>query len=285
MAFDYNLKNTASPELFRTTIAVCLFCAILLALPRGADAYYTYFSVRAEDWTSSYYRESPDYEQVYENALTASANVSYSDRLSEPYKYPLAAYASGSFSLSSGSVKFMVEAEGYDSYAGAYFNIVDRIYPYWGLQGFQDQIIDVQLNWEMEGTYALTGSSPRNLSLYSRLGYAVDGTATPTSYNQYNLTDGYEAWSRTVSFNPVTDEYIEIGIWVSGSVQAYNSQVVTADFSGTGLLEVIMPEGAAFESDSGVLLTGGNAVPLPPALLIFGSGITALFALRRRITG
>ena len=59
--------------------------------------------------------------------------------------------------------------------------------------------------------------------------------------------------------------------------------VLVVDFSNTAVLSILLPNGLAFQSASGVLLSNPSTVPLPPALLLLGTGLFTVAALKRRM--
>jgi len=70
----------------------------------------------------------------------------------------------------------------------------------------------------------------------------------------------------------------------TGNVDTSTRQWAHLDFGSTGTFEMILPEGAAFTSASGVLLTntGGDPIPEPTTMLLFGTGLAGLVGARIR---
>lgn len=248
---------------------------LISTTPENASAYSTYMLLKADDYWND---GAPDFQAEYVDSLTASSAVFYSGRTTQ-YNQPMSAYASGSFNVSSGVVKFMLQAQGKYSHAGAQIYITEQIFPEWEVAG-ADEIMNIQLSWSMNGVYTPNGGL-LNLGLSSVCGWGVDEPASPGSLDQYNLTDGAEAWIQNVQFNPATDSYLEFGMWINAWIEPF-SQIATADFSSTGYMEITMPEGASFTSSSGVFLTG-SPVPVPGAVWLLGSGLLGLLGLTRRL--
>lgn len=57
------------------------------------------------------------------------------------------------------------------------------------------------------------------------------------------------------------------------------TSTATADFGSTASLSLKLPEGLSYTSDSGVFL---SAIPVPPAVYLFGSGLIGLIGMVRR---
>jgi len=259
-----------------------LFPALLFALiiPHSAmAAYLTSLNVEVND--SSYHRPSPDFSETIEGELSASASVSYDNRIGY-YGYPLAAISSASLDLWTGEIGFYIESMGYEASADASIQLTDTIYPVWNT-GYSG-VMEIQINWTVSGDYTpyswnpntqewVIGGSPRNWGLSARFYHSVDGgTAVQSPYSQYNLVDGYERWTQTVFFDPDLNSSITISESVWGWLDSYNSQKLVADFSQTGLIELTLPEGASYTSDSGVFLR----IPEPSSLILLALGGLAL---------
>jgi hypothetical protein len=264
-------------RILRAIISAAVILFTLFLSTDNLYAYSTYLEVAAHD-----FENDPDYVVVHENDLTATATAQYSGR-TDRYGRTLSAYAFGGFTLSSGELKFKLQAQGQDAEALAKIYITETIYPQWELPSMQDEAMNIHLSWSMDGVYEPNGGL-RNLALSSVCGYGVDSAAAAGSLSLTNLVDGHEEWYANVFFDPNTDEYLEIGIWVNAWIQPY-SQLATADFSSTGYFDITMPEGAIFESSSGEFLAGSSAVPLPAAFWLLGGGLTGIAALRRRLNG
>lgn len=139
------------------------------------------------------------------------------------------------------------------------------------------------MTWQAEGTYNFTGTSLENLGLFAYFAYGVN-TEYPLTYHsldQYNLTDGSEFYTLNLGFTPGVDSFITIAEYVGGWLDPYNFQTATADFSNTAIVQVFLPEGATFTSDSGVFLTQTTPIPLPGAVWLLGSGLLGLAGWRK----
>jgi len=270
---------------------VLVFCAtaILAAVgPQTATAdFHTRLNVRADDITSSYYRPSPDYEETVEDVISASASVGYDDgRLSKPYNYPMLATAEAAFNLKTGSIGFYIDCMGKDANARATVEMSDVIAPFW-VSGSGPMSIEV--TWTAAGQYTpyswsynendwVVGGSPYNMALYSRFSYRVDDEPVISSpYNQYSLADGEDTWTRTILFDPAVNSTIVISQSIHGWLASFNSQYLRADFSNTSVIEMTLPDGADYTSDSGVFL-----IPEPTTLAMLPIGAMAMLKRRRR---
>ena len=291
--FSGCLINNPCVVLFAAALLFCVVCPAQTA----TASYSTYLNVAAND--SASHRPSPDYSETIEDELSGTLSVGFDGRTSYyGSQYPVEATSSARFDLATGEMAFYVQSIGYEASADASIQIMDTIYPVWdaGYSG----LMEVQITWTVAGDYTNytwnstleqwvpnPSGSALNLGLSSTFAYNVDGGAwTQSTYDQFNLADGYETWTQTVMFDPGTNNSIGISERVWAWLSSYNSQKLVADFSNTGLVEVILPEGAAYTSASGVFLTGEGGVVIPaPASILLGS-IGAVFVgwLRRRRT-
>lgn len=279
-----------------------------LCFTPGAWSYETYLHVQVSD-PSTWGEPSYTLSETVEDQIAASHSVSYEGRKEPQWGGALAAKSSASYSLMTGEVKFLAGAMGYMADAFTGFSMKDKIYPVWDVSGRADPI-QIQVIWSVEGSYDvyswydpsgsvmwswdgelwIKGGQPFNYSAYASFYYNVDGGYTySTPWSQFNLLDGHESWTQTFMFDPTANSYITIGESLGAWFQTFNSQKAVADFSNTGTIQVILPEGAHFTSESGVFLTGENGgnggenpVPVPLTVILLGSGLVGLFAVRRR---
>jgi hypothetical protein len=200
------------------------------------------------------------------------------------YGYPQSASASGSFNLATGEVKFTTEAQGVDGDASANIYVTETIFPQWVSGG---GIMPITVKFTVTGTYQLTGyQTMQNLSLQAIFFAGVVDVLPSLSewqgiYNQYNLTDGIETFTASLNFDPAQDSTVKIGTRVGSRLDPFNETQALANFSQTGIIEMTLPEGATFTSDSGVFLTE-NVVPIPGAVWLLGSGLVGLVGLRKK---
>ena len=268
------------------------WCGLLLPLsamllPHSALAgWSTHLAVTAND--SATHRPSEDYEATIDDEVRGEASVGYDGRTSfYGPQFPVEASASASFDLATGETKFYVESAGYEASASAGIQLSDTIYPVWesGYSG----IMDIQIDWAVTGekrAYVLqdgqwnetTYWTPKNWGLYATFGYRVDdGTVVSSPYGQYNLSDGVETWSQHISFDPTTNTSITIAENMYGWLDTYNSQKAIVDFSHSGIIELTLPEGASYTSDSGTFL-----VPEPATAWLLALATMTIGCLRWR---
>jgi hypothetical protein len=275
---------------FFNKFSIVRFLVLLLffamCIPQTAVATYTYLNVYAND----YYYPTETFSTTIENKISASASVGF-DLRTGSYGFPMYASSSARYNLNTGEIGFYFDSSGQYASSGATVKLEDTIYPVWDSGS---GVMDIQITWTMSGDYTVygwnntlgewvVGGDPFNLALTSRFYYSLDGVSEWSPYSQYNLTDGYETWTRTISFDPAVNDFLTIGEQAYGWLETYNSQYAVADFSNTGFIEIILPEGASYTSDSGVFLTGGgDVIPAPSAVLLGSIGVGFFGWLRRR---
>ncbi len=197
------------------------------------------------------------------------------------------AEVSGSVDLRTGTLKAYLMATGF-SEAKMHLIFRDKIYPYW--EGGQTDPFTVTLKWNMYGDwYSNHPTKPANRGTYTTL-FAEKNAELPYSlplYQQYNLEDDIaegaghldqEEQSLSFLFDPASDTYISLAANLSLWCQP-SSEIKTwvADFSGTGTMEIELPPGAAFTSESGTLL-----VPEPATAWLLVPGLLAVLRSRRK---
>lgn len=192
------------------------------------------------------------------------------------------AQVSGSVDLSTGTLKGFLTATGL-SQAKMSVLFGDRIYPQWD-SGATDPFT-VTLKWNVYGDwYQDHPTKPSNHYTYTYLhtqkNVDLDYTGLPLD-QPYNLEDDIaqgdghlDRHEQTVSipFDPAVDSFIslaaQLGLWCQPGSEL---KTWVADFSHTGTLQIELPAGASFTSESGVLL-----VPEPAVTGLLAVGVMIL---------
>ena len=243
------------------------------------------FPQAGQAYTTRLYLEAPS-----RSPIEILDQYSASESLNSPvwtdfYGYTQYGSAFGSFDLATGELKFTAEAQGVDGDVYADLYVSETIFPEW-VSG--EGTMDITVKYTVTGTYQVAGApgTMQNLVLQALFSAGVGELAAPWQgiYDQYNLTDGIEAFSTILHFDPSLDTSIVIGTRARARLDPFNGVQALADFSQTGIIELELPEGAAFTSASGVFLTG-NVVPIPSAVWLLGSGLIGLAGIRRRFSG
>jgi len=210
----------------------------------------------------------------YENQFSAEAGpFSFGPSLNQ-YGYLHSASAYGRFDLAAGEMKLQAAAAESQSSAFVSIYLREKFYPFWVSSQSGPMSIDVVFH--VDGTFQ-TNSTRTDFDMGSVFwAYGHDGWQNYGNYR--NLTDGAEDWTAHLTFTPGIDSHVEIIQSMAASFTPFTGEWFSADFLQTGTVRVILPEGAAFTSESGVFLTQTAVVPLPGSLLLFGSGLLGLGA-------
>jgi hypothetical protein len=256
--------------------------AVLFSLMLSAPA------VQAAVYESNLYVDANGHTSTITNNPAASASVQNSG--SSSFYGPWSSSASANFDWAVGTTGFTVSASGYPSNASAQMSMNDKIYPAW-VDNTNNTPLTMQFVFSVTGSYSTSNGNPANFSGWMLYADFFAGIDTPmganVGFSQYNLASGSRSQTFDLTFNPATDHYIRVyedmGAWFT----PYNGQSATADFSHTGTIQIILPQGATFTSDSGVFLTGPAAIPEPEtyAMLLAGLGLLGLAGRRRKQNG
>lgn len=261
----------------------CFFFIFIVNFSYGAivfpaDSYYAEVNGRttAIAWGSNVADQRPPAPIQEPHYATWSGEVSgiFSpwEGVNESYVALLEARAS----LPTGSIKVRAQANDDNGYvsteAGGYGLIQETLYLDW-----HSSVIDpipVTVNWMASGF----ASASTYLAAETSVSIAMGG---PDKISQgitetRDLTGGFAYISETVIFNPSIDDHFL-------TVRAYLTTTVkdgVSDFSHTGTFSIDLPEGVTTTSASGVFLT--EAVPIPGAIWLLGSGLIGIIGFRKK---
>jgi hypothetical protein len=175
-----------------------------------------------------------------------------------------------------------------------------------GLTAASTNTIDIVLT--VEGTYTAIDNNQKGMGNFSF--YALSGLDTYANVDQLAIgatytSDGTPGTYSTASPHQFST-YNGIGDWTALGPETFLGQIDIsgadpslrldfdlvqiagpADFSHTASIWLDLPEGATFESASGVFLSEASPVPIPATLVLFGAGIIGLAGIRKlpRVSG
>ena len=270
--------------LYVILVTQCFFLVFMANIAYGAiifpaDSYYTQIAGRAqaEVWGSVFEEQTTGLNPIQElRFATWSGEVSGTRTLWPGETDQYSALLEASASLPSGSIKLKAQANDENEYvsteAAGHGLIQETLYLDWN-SSVIDPII-VNIHWVASGF----ASASTYLAAETEVSIAMGG---PDKISEgirvtRDLTGGFASINETVIFNPSGDDHFL-------TVRAYLTAAVLdgeANFSHTGTFSIDLPEGVTATSASGVFLT--EAVPIPGAILLLGSGLIGLVGLRRK---
>ena len=310
-----------SPLSKTASLSLLLSCMLLHYLPIGIAHAYTFTSGSDYVMASGGIISQSNYEGTY-NETTSDFNsgsmyATASGSLSGKFPYfSGSTYAyieyDGSFhayaSAGTGKIGLFVRADGGTSDFLGF--PLPAGHPSWGCRsGAEARIIDsiyyanvaspfpVLIEWNVDGTF--TGSLAGETRFNATVGgpdYLITGDPwqDPHERRDDDLTDGGAYFARTLWIDPNNSGWVNPNsnaapydpclLTVSGYliVSVANG---TANFSNTGAFTISypdgLPEGVTLETASGAFLNG-STIPLPPAIILLGTGLLGLVACKRK---
>ena len=139
---------------------------------------------------------------------------------------------------------------------------------------------EVTLRLSIDGEMDLNGAAG-SVNAFLRM-RTPDNILRPSQSASYNLNGAVDD-VLTVSMILNGAAQVEISAFLDFSIQSYpGAGVVTSlDFDNTAVLDLILPDGVTFVSESHALLSTPSAVPLPPAVALMIPALLGLVFVRR----
>ena len=175
-----------------------------------------------------------------------------------------------------------------------------------GLTATSTATIDIELT--IEGIYTVIDYNNKDRGYFSF--NVLSGLNTIPNVDQLAISATYSSDGTPGTYSTASPQQFSafngIGEWVALGPETFIGQidisgadpslrldfdlvqiVGPADFSRTASIRLDLPEGATFESASGVFLSGASPVPIPATLVLFGVGIIGLAGIRKlpRVSG
>lgn len=137
-------------------------------------------------------------------------------------------------------------------------------------------------NSYLSGFSSLETSAASTYIRWDGAGFSSDNTGSEGRYSVDVLASGTNNYSVMLTSTFAVSELfpdINISAYLRATGGSQTTGTLLSDFGSTAQLDIVLPAGYSFTSESGVFL---SAIPVPPALWLFGSGLLGLIGVARK---